>query len=250
MTDNILMLTISARNLSRDFDSYPAVKEINLELKHGEVLGFLGPNGAGKTTTMRMLTGNLAPSSGSVEICGIDLLDKPSDAKTHIGYLPETPPLYQELTVNEYLRLAAKLHRVNSTKICSALDEVKLQCGLKDIGNSLISSLSKGYQQRIGIAQAIIHDPDVIILDEPTVGLDPNQMREVLSLIRNLGTKRSVILSTHILSEVASVCDRVLIMHQGQMVLNDSLSGLKEKEISLDEIFSQLTMDNKSSEEI
>lgn len=250
MTDNILMQTISARNLSRDFDSYPVVKKINLELKHGEVLGFLGPNGAGKTTTMRMLTGNLAPSSGSVEICGIDLLDKPSDAKTHIGYLPETPPLYQELTVNEYLRLAAKLHRVNSIKICSALDEVKLQCGLKDIGNSLISSLSKGYQQRVGIAQAIIHDPDVIILDEPTVGLDPNQMREILSLIRNLGTKRSVILSTHILSEVANVCDRVQIMHQGQMVFNDSLSGLKEKEISLDEIFSQLTIDNKSSEKI
>jgi ABC-2 type transport system ATP-binding protein len=250
MTDNILMQTISARNLSRDFDSYPVVKKINLELKHGEVLGFLGPNGAGKTTTMRMLTGNLAPSSGSVEICGIDLLDKPSDAKTHIGYLPETPPLYQELTVNEYLRLAAKLHRVNSIKICSALDEVKLQCGLKDIGNSLISSLSKGYQQRVGIAQAIIHDPDVIILDEPTVGLDPNQMREILSLIRNLGTKRSVILSTHILSEVTNVCDRVQIMHQGQMVFNDSLSGLKEKEISLDEVFSQLTMDNKSSEKI
>jgi ABC-2 type transport system ATP-binding protein len=250
MTDNILTLTISARNLSRDFGSYPAVKEINLELKHGEVLGFLGPNGAGKTTTMRMLTGNLAPSSGSVEICGIDLLDKPSDAKLHIGYLPETPPLYQELTVNEYLLLAAKLHRVNNTKISSALDEVKLHCGLEDIGNSLISSLSKGYQQRVGIAQAIIHEPDVIILDEPTVGLDPNQMREILSLIRNLGTKRSVILSTHILSEVTNVCDRVQIMHQGQMVLNDSLSGLKEKGIGLDEIFSQLTLDNKSSEEI
>ena len=243
------MLTISARNLSRVFGSYPAVKKINLELKHGEVLGFLGPNGAGKTTTMRMLTGNLAPSSGSVEICGIDLLDKPSDAKTHIGYLPETPPLYQELTVNEYLRLAAKLHRVNNAKIYSALDEVKLQCGLKNIGNSLISSLSKGYQQRVGIAQAIIHDPDVIILDEPTVGLDPNQMREILSVIRDLGTRRSVILSTHILSEVASVCDRVLIMHQGQMVLNDSLSRLKEKEINLNEIFSQLTLNNESSEE-
>lgn len=250
MANNILMQTISARNLSRDFGSYPAVKKINLELKYGEVLGFLGPNGAGKTTTMRMLTGNLAPSSGSIEICGIDLLDKPGAAKLHIGYLPETPPLYHELTVNEYLLLAAKLHRVNNTNISSALDEVKLQCGIEDIGNALIGTLSKGYQQRVGIAQAIIHNPDVIILDEPTVGLDPNQMREILSLIRNLGTNRSVILSTHILSEVTNVCDRIQIMHQGQMVLNDSLSGLKERGIGLDEIFSQLTLDNKSSEEI
>lgn len=247
MSENILMLTISARNLSRNFGSYPAVKEINLELKHGEVLGFLGSNGAGKTTTMRMLTGNLAPTSGSVEICGIDLLEKPIEAKTHIGYLPETPPLYKELTVNEYLQLVAKLHRISSIKICSTLEEIKLQCGLKDIGNTLINSLSKGYQQRVGIAQAIIHDPDVIILDEPTVGLDPNQIREILSLIRSLGTKRSVILSTHVLSEVTSICDRVQIMHSGEMVLNDSLSGLKEKEISLDDIFSQLTTDNKTS---
>jgi len=250
MTENSLMLTISAHNLSRNFGSYTAVREINLELRHCEVLGFLGPNGAGKTTTMRMLTGNLAPSSGSVEIYGIDLLDRPRDAKMHIGYLPETPPLYRELTVNEYLRLAAKLHRVSKIKICSALDEVKLQCGLKDMGKYLIGSLSKGYQQRVGIAQAIIHDPDVIILDEPTVGLDPNQMREILSLIRNLGTKRSVVLSTHILSEVENVCDRVQIMHQGQMVFNESMTGVKQKKISLEEIFSQLTLNDKTSEKI
>ncbi len=248
MTEKNSMLTISARSLSRDFGAYTAVREIDLELKRGEVLGFLGPNGAGKTTTMRMLTGNLAPSSGSVEICSIDLLDKPREAKTHIGYLPETPPLYRELTVNEYLRLAAKLHRVSSIKIYSALDEVKLHCGLKDAGKYLIGSLSKGYQQRVGIAQAIIHAPDVVILDEPTVGLDPNQMREILSLIRELGTKSSVILSTHILSEVESVCDRVQIMHQGQMVFNDTLSGLKQKRINLEEMFAQLTLNNETSE--
>lgn len=240
------MLTISAHSLRRDFGTYTAVREINLELKRGEVLGFLGPNGAGKTTTMRMLTGNLAPSSGSVEICGIDLLDKPRNAKIHIGYLPETPPLYQELTVNEYLRLAAKLHRVSSIKIYSALDEVKLHCGLKDTGKHLIGSLSKGYKQRVGIAQAIIHDPDVIILDEPTIGLDPNQMREILSLIRELGTKHSVILSTHILPEVESVCDRVQIIHQGKTVFNDTLFGLKQKGISLEEMFAQLTLNNET----
>lgn len=250
MTENIFMLTVSAHNLSRNFGAYTAVREINLKLKRGEVLGFLGPNGAGKTTTMRMLTGNLAPSNGSVEICGIDLLDNPRDAKIHIGYLPETPPLYRELTVNEYLRLAAKLHRVSSIKLISVLDEVKLHCGLKDVGKCLIGSLSKGYQQRVGIAQAIIHDPDVIILDEPTVGLDPNQVREILSLIRKLGTKRSVVLSTHILPVVESVCDRVQIMHQGQMVFNDTLSGLKQKEINLEEMFAQLTLNNKTSENL
>ena len=248
MTEDIFMITISAHNLSRNFGAHTAVREINLKLKRGEVLGFLGPNGAGKTTTMRMLTGNLAPSSGSVEICGVDLLDNPRDAKTHIGYLPETPPLYQELTVNEYLRFAAKLHRVSAINLLSVLDEVKLHCGLKDVGKYLIGSLSKGYRQRVGIAQAIIHDPDVVILDEPTVGLDPNQVREILSLIRGLCAKRSVILSTHILPVVESVCNQIQIMHQGQMVFNDTLSGLKQKEINLEEMFAQLTLNNQTSE--
>lgn len=242
MTEQIASLTIFARGLSRYFGNRVAVREINLELKHGEILGFLGPNGAGKTTTMRMLTGNLAPSAGSVEICGIDLLDKPRDAKARIGYLPEIPPLYRELTVNEYLQLAARLHRVNNAKIRFALDSVIQRCGLNDTGKRLIGSLSKGYQQRVGIAQAIIHDPDVIILDEPTVGLDPNQIREIRTLIRELGTERSVILSTHLLPEVESVCDRVQIMHKGSTVFSDSVIGLKQKGISLEEIFMQFTM--------
>ncbi len=236
------MLTISACNLSRNFGTYAAVRGVNLELNNGEVLGFLGPNGAGKSTTMRMLTGNLAPSSGSVEICGVDLLDDPLGAKKHIGYLPETPPLYRELTVNEYLLLAAKLHRISNNKLLSALEAVKLQCGLTDVGKNLIGSLSKGYQQRVGIAQAIIHSPQVVILDEPTVGLDPNQMREILSLIRELGTSHSVVLSTHILTVVESICDRVQIMHQGQMVFTDTITSLKQKKINLEEIFSQHTL--------
>lgn len=239
------MLTISACNLSRNFGPYTAVREVNLELNNGEVLGFLGPNGAGKSTTMRMLTGNLAPSSGSVEICGVDLLDDPLGAKKHIGYLPETPPLYRELTVNEYLLLAAKLHRIKKNKLLSALEAVKLQCGLIDVSKNLIGSLSKGYQQRVGIAQAIIHSPKVVILDEPTVGLDPNQMREILSLIRELGTSHSVVLSTHILTVVESICDRVQIMHQGQMVFTDTITSLKQKKINLEEIFSQLTLKNE-----
>ena len=245
MTEPVTSSTISARGLSRCFGNRVAVSEINLELKHGEILGLLGPNGAGKTTIMRMLTGNLAPSAGCVEICGIDLLDKPRDAKACIGYLPEIPPLYRELTVNEYLQLAARLHRVSNAKIHLALDSVVQRCGLNDTGKRLIGSLSKGYQQRVGIAQAIIHDPDVIILDEPTVGLDPNQVREIRTLIRELGKERSVILSTHLLPEVESICDRVQIMHKGNTVFSDSLDSLRQKGISLEEIFMQFTMESE-----
>tara|TARA_R110002073_G_scaffold286902_2_gene451596 strand:- start:676 stop:1428 length:753 start_codon:yes stop_codon:yes gene_type:complete len=248
MTEQISPVTLSAQNLCRDFSSFSAVRGISLELKRGEVLGFLGPNGAGKTTTMRMLTGNLAPSAGSIEICGVDLLDKPRAAKAHIGYLPEVPPLYREMTIDEYLKFAARIHRVNHQEVLTALDRVKKRCGLADQGKFLISMLSKGYQQRVGIAQAIIHDPDVIILDEPTVGLDPNQMREIRTLIQELGSTSSVILSTHILSEVESVCDRVQIMHQGCMVFNDTLAGLQQQGMSLETVFSQLTSSNERAE--
>ena len=171
--------TISARGLSRSFGSHVAVNNITLELKRGEVLGLLGPNGAGKTTTMQMLTGNLAPSSGAISICGIDLFDEPIAAKARIGYLPEVPPLYRELTVDEYLILAAKLHRVPRASRADAIAAAKQRCGLTDSGRKLIGTLSKGYQQRVGIAQAIVHRPDVVILDEPTIGLDPNQIREI-----------------------------------------------------------------------
>lgn len=228
MAEHDTTITISARGLSRAFGAHTAVNAINLDLRRGEVLGFLGPNGAGKTTTMQMLTGNLAPSSGSVSICGIDLLDHPVAAKAKIGYLPETPPLYRELKVDEYLVLAAKLHRVPKTGQRDAVDSAKQRCGLNDVGGKLIGALSKGFQQRVGIAQAIVHGPDVVILDEPTVGLDPNQIREIRSLIRELGGKHSVILSTHILPEVEAVCDRVQIMHHGNLVYSDSITALQQ----------------------
>jgi ABC-2 type transport system ATP-binding protein len=219
--------TLYARGLVRRFGAHEAVRKVDLELRRGEVLGFLGPNGAGKTTTMQMLTGNLAPSEGEVSICGVDLLARPTAAKARIGYLPENPPLYRELTVDEYLGLAVKLHRVPKAKRRDAVTTAKARCGLADVGRKLIGTLSKGYQQRVGIAQAIAHEPDVVILDEPTVGLDPNQIRDIRALIRELGGEHSVILSTHILPEVEAICDRVQIMHHGDVVYSDTIAALK-----------------------
>lgn len=246
MTEQNVFVTVSVQNLCRDFGGTAAVRSVNLELGRGEVLGLLGPNGAGKTSTLRMLTGNLAPSGGSICICGVDILAQPREAKAYIGYLPETPPLYQEMTVDEYLRFAAKLHRMRRNEIPAALDRAKKRCGLSDMSKRLINNLSKGYQQRVGIAQAIIHSPEVIILDEPTVGLDPNQMREIRELIRELGTHHSVILSTHILSEVEAVCDLVKIMHHGRIVFSDTRVGLQERETSLENIFSRLTSETET----
>ncbi len=223
-------ITLSAHRLTRRYGTGLAVAELDLALQRGEVLGLLGPNGAGKSTTMQMLTGNLAPSSGSIAVCGIDLLEQPLLAKAKIGYLPETPPLYREMTVDEFLTFCGRLHRLPSIELGSAVQEVKARCGLADMGRRLIAHLSKGYQQRVGIAQAILHKPDVVILDEPTVGLDPNQIREIRTLIRELSANHSVILSTHILPEVEAVCDRVHIMHQGKIVFSDSIEGLRRSQ--------------------
>ena len=221
--------TLDAIDLSRNFGSNIAVNDISFSLQKGEVLGFLGPNGAGKSTTMRMLTGNLAPSDGSVKICGFDMVANPKKAKEMIGYLPEMRPLYKELTVDEFLTIAARFHKVQSSKIRRSVDSAKDKCGLTHMSKRLIENLSNGYQQRVGIAQAIIHDPEIVILDEPTVGLDPIQIREIRKLIKDIGKKHSVILSTHILPEVEMVCDRVQIINQGDLVFNGSIEDLKKQ---------------------
>lgn len=204
------------------------MQDISLSLHRGEVLGLLGHNGAGKSTVLQMLSGVLTPDSGEISIAGIDLLRQPLQAKARLGFLPEHPPLYRELTVDAYLSFAARLRRMTPAQLPAALAEARRRCGLESVGNSIIATLSKGYQQRVGIAQAIIHQPDVIILDEPTVGLDPAQLREIRTLIRELGDHHSVILSTHLLQEVTSVCDRVEIMRQGRLVYSAGRSELDD----------------------
>jgi len=223
--------TLEAKNLSRLFGANYAVKDVSFNLERGEVLGFLGPNGAGKSTTMRMLTGNLAPTEGAVDICGFDMLADPKKAKSMIGYLPEMRPLYKELTVDEYLTIAARFHNVPAKKINHSVDIAKDRCGLMHMSKRLIENLSNGYQQRVGIAQAIIHEPEIVILDEPTVGLDPIQIREIRKLIKEIGKNHSVILSTHILPEVEMVCDRVQIINQGSLVFHGSIEELKQQRI-------------------
>ncbi|MCW8934777.1 MAG: ABC transporter ATP-binding protein [Gammaproteobacteria bacterium] len=219
---------IQANNLHRYYGETLAVNNVSIELHQGEILALLGPNGAGKSTCLQMLCGVLAPSEGEIIINGVDLLDNPNIAKKNIGYLPDKPPLYPELTVAEYLTYAAQLRRVNASQIKDLLKQAIQQCGLEGYNHRLIANLSKGYQQRVGIAQAIIHQPEVIILDEPTVGLDPIQILEIRKLILQLGEQHGIILSTHILPEVQAVCNRVQMIHHGKSVINKKLSELKQ----------------------
>ena len=224
-------ITLTARNLSRRFGGRQVIHGISLELGRGEVLGLLGHNGAGKSTTLQMLTGCLLPNGAennecSIEICGIDLLRHPAQAKARIGYLPEMPPLYRELNVDDYLIFAARLHGMKPAAVTEALAQTKQRCGLESVGKKIIGTLSKGYQQRVGIAQAIIHQPAVIVLDEPTVGLDPAQIREIRALIRELGDAHSVILSTHLLGEAESMCDRVEIMREGKLIYGGTIAAM------------------------
>jgi ABC-2 type transport system ATP-binding protein len=224
-------LTVEAIELTRFYGGRAAVSDVTFNLQQGQVLGFLGPNGAGKSTTMKMLTGNLAPSAGSVKICGIDMIESPKEAKALIGYLPEMRPLYKEFTVDEYLTIAARLHNVAGKHIKRAVEHAKERCGLTHMSKRLIENLSNGYQQRVGIAQAIIHNPMVVILDEPTVGLDPIQIRDIRALIKEIGQEHSVIVSTHILPEVEMVCDHVQIIDKGKLVFNGGIDVLKQQRI-------------------
>ncbi len=218
---------IQINNLVKNYGPKAAVKGISFSVEKGEIVGFLGPNGAGKSTTMNILTGYLSATDGEAKIAGFDVLDEALEARKHVGYLPEQPPLYLDMTVNEYLSFVYDLKKAKGGKT-KHLREICEKVGLSDVRYRLIKNLSKGYKQRVGIASALVGDPEVLILDEPTVGLDPNQIGEIRSLIKSLGKEKTVILSTHIIPEVMAVCERVVIISDGKIVADDKLSNLMD----------------------
>lgn len=220
---------IEVQKLTKKYGNKTAVSDLNFTLEEGHIYGFLGPNGAGKSTVMNILTGALAATEGSVTIDGHDILDQTLAAKQRVGYLPENPPLYAELTPREYLHFIGSAKRISDSDLSTAVKKAMNETGLREVENRLISSLSKGYRQRVGIAQAILGEPKYVILDEPTVGLDPKQVVEIRKLISSVGKQRTVILSSHILSEIAEVCDRILILSEGKLRADDTLAGLQRQ---------------------
>ena len=217
---------IEIQHVTKRYGDKLAVNDASVTIREGEILGFLGRNGAGKTTTMNIITGYISASSGTVTLDGYDILANPREVKRRIGYLPEIPPLYPDMTVNEYLRFVCAIKDVRHDRVKSHLDDITSLVGLEEVRGRLIRNLSKGYRQRVGMAQALVGNPEVVILDEPTVGLDPKQILEVRRLIRQLGENHTIVLSSHILPEVADVCDRLVIIHQGRIVAEDSLEHL------------------------
>ncbi|WMX15157.1 MULTISPECIES: gliding motility-associated ABC transporter ATP-binding subunit GldA [unclassified Aureispira] len=227
-------MSVIVSNLTKVYGTQKAVNNISFEAKKGEILGFLGPNGAGKTTTMKMITCFIPQTAGRISVCGYDVVENPIEVRRRVGYLPEHNPLYLDMYVKEYLLFVAGLHKVNNKM--AAVEEMIERTGLTIEQHKLVGSLSKGYRQRVGLAQAMLHNPDVLILDEPTSGLDPNQLIEIRKLIREFGKEKTVIFSSHIMQEVQALCDRVIIINQGNMVANDTIEMLqsnasKEKQI-------------------
>ena len=229
---------IEVANLSKRYGDLTAVQDVSFTAAPGEILGFLGPNGAGKTTTLRVITGFLPATSGTVRVSGFDVFEQSAEVRRRIGYLPENPPLYSDMTVVPYLRFAGKIHGLGRGEVGAAVDRVIDTCGLGNVANRLLGHLSKGYRQRVGLAQALIHEPEVLILDEPTNGLDPGQIRDMLAFIRSLGAKRTIVLSTHILSQVLSACHKVVIINEGRVVVEAPLGDLT-RDRSLEDVYTQ-----------
>ena len=240
------MAMIEAKNLTKRYRDRIAIENLTFSVNEGEILGFLGPNGAGKTTTMRILSGFVPPSEGSAKIAGFDVFEHPLEVKRRLGYLPETPPLYPEMTARGYLRFVGRLKGVPARQLGSEIERVSNLTGIQEVIDRVIKNLSKGFRQRVGVAQALLNNPPVLILDEPTEGLDPAQRAEVRSLIKKLAGKHTVILSTHILHEVTMTCEKVLIINQGRIVAFDEIKKLahaygQTEQVSLEEIFIKLT---------
>ena len=217
---------IEVENLTRYYGTRRAINNLSFQIEKGEVVGFLGPNGAGKSTTMNIISCILSASSGSVKINGFDTFEQSLEIRKVIGYLPETPPLYPDMVVTDYLKFSAGIRGVDAKKTSAAVQRVLEKCSLKDVGHRIIGRLSKGYQQRVGLAQAMVHDPEILILDEPTIGLDPIQIIEIRKLIQELAAEHTIILSSHILPEITQICKRVIIINEGEIAAVDSLGGL------------------------
>lgn len=228
-SNHLLKNMIEVRELTKTYGPYTAVDRLSFSVKKGEVVGFLGPNGAGKTTTMKMITGFMPPSSGSSFVAGFDVFEDPLEVKRRIGYLPETPPVYGEMTVETYLQFVARLKGVEKARLSQLVERAIEKTDLGSVRKRMIQNLSKGYRQRVGISQALVADPEVLILDEPTVGLDPRQVAEVRKLIKDLAGQHTIILSTHILPEVQATCERIIIINRGKIVAEDSLDGLSRR---------------------
>lgn len=220
-------MSVEVKKLTKVFDGQAAVDEVSFVARENEILGFLGPNGAGKSTTMKIITCFLPPNEGTVLVKGLDVMDDSKKVKKLIGYLPENNPLYLDMYVHEYLRFVGNLNELNGDKLKLRVNEIIKLCGLEREQNKLIGTLSKGYRQRVGLAQALIHDPDVLILDEPTAGLDPNQILDVRKLIKDISANKTVILSTHIMQEVEAICDKVVIINEGKIVADGTLQELQ-----------------------
>jgi len=227
---------IEVQHLTKRYGDLTAVSDISFNVASGQILGFLGPNGSGKTTTMRVITGFMPASSGTVKVAGFDIFDESFEARKRIGYLPESPPLYNDMTVTTYLRFVARIKGMHKTAIPDALDRALTRCGLTKVTDRVTGHLSKGFRQRVGLAQAIIHNPEVLVLDEPTVGLDPQQIIEIRALIKELAGQHTVVLSTHILPEVAQVCEKVVIISAGRVVMEDMIANLTQGQ-TLEEVF-------------
>jgi ABC-2 type transport system ATP-binding protein len=227
---------LEVRNLTKRYGDIVAVDNVSFSAAQGQILGFLGPNGAGKTTTMRILTGFLPATSGTAKVAGFDVFTESAEVRRRIGYLPENPPLYADMTTEAYLRFVARIKGMPKAAIEDAIERVVKLCGLEAVRTRLLGHLSKGFRQRAGLAQALIHDPPVLVLDEPTIGLDPRQIIEIRSLIRQLAGQRTVILSTHILPEVSQICEKVVIIDEGRVVLEEDMARLAGG-ASLEEVF-------------